>query len=259
MADKEVSTGLTIEPALAGKWKWLDDKQLEFNPKDDWPVGAEHALRIDSTVVASHVKLARYDAKFKTPPFVAKVSKGQFYQDPTNPTLKKAVFDLNFSHPVNGAELEKRIELKLAGQSEGIWGVGRERTKFTVSYDKLKLNAYVHSENLATPQEDSSIELKVAEGAVSARAGTPFQGELAQTVKVPGQASLAITHFAINVAMNAKSEPEQVFTTTLSASTLEKDIKGATAAWLLPLHHPTTKKEDRRGQHHWNVKQDISE
>ncbi|MBL8519420.1 MAG: alpha-2-macroglobulin, partial [Betaproteobacteria bacterium] len=257
--EKEVKDGFSIAPPLAGTWKWLSDKQLEFTPKEDWPVGATHEITIAKTAVASHIRLASYSAPFKTPPFVAKVVRGQFHQDPTNPSLKKAVLEVNFSHPVNTAEFEKRVELKLAGQSDGIWGAGRERTKFTVSYDKLKLNAYVHSENLATPQEDSSIEMKVAKGLVAARAGTPFDNELTTAVRVPGLASLNVTQLAVNVAMTAKNEPEQVITATLSASTLDKDIQGATTAWLLPLHHPKTKKEERRGPHHWSSKDEISE
>ncbi len=256
---KEVPAGITITPPLEGKWKWNDDKELEFLPKEDWPIGSEHEIEIDKSVVASHIVLDTYTPKFKTPAFIAKVSRSQFYQDPTNPTLKKAVFDINFSQPVNSAELEKRIELKLAGQTEGIWGVGRERTKFTVSYDKLKLNAYVHSENLSTPQEDSSIELKVEKGALSARAGKPFDNAITRVVRVPGLASLTVTQIGVNVAMTAKSEPEQVIFTTMSASTLEKDIKGATTAWLLPVYNPKTKKEERTGPYPWSDPKEITE
>ena len=259
MAGKEVAAGIRITPPLEGKWKWIDDKQLEFQPKEDWPVGAEHEIGLDKSVLASHIRLATYTPKFQTPAFIARVSRSQFYQDPTNPTLKKAVFDVNFSHPVNSAELEKRIELKLAGQTEGIWGVGRARTKFTVSYDKLKLNAYVHSENLSTPQEDSSIELKVEKGLPAARAGKPFDSALAQMVRVPGLASLTVNQLAVNVALSAKNEPEQIITTALSASTLEKDLKGATSAWLLPAYHPKTKKEDRKGHYSWGDPREITD
>lgn len=259
MAGKDVTEGIRIAPPVEGKWKWNDDKELEFNPKDDWAVGADFEIEFDKTAIAPQIVLASYRIKFQTAPFEAKVTRAEFYQDPTNPTLKKAVYDFNFSHPVNSAELEKRIELKLAGQSEGIWGVGRERTKFTVSYDKLKLNAFVHSENLSTPQEDSSIDIKLDKGAVSARGGKPFDVALSKTVRVPGLASLAVTQLSVNVATNAKSEPEQIITAALSASTLEKDIKGATSAWLLPVYNPKTKKEDRRGAYRWNNPADISE
>ncbi len=259
MAGKDIPSGITIAPALDGQWKWNEDKELEFNPKEDWAVGADYQITLDKSVLAPQVVLANYSPKFQTPAFVAKIMRSQFYQDPTNPTLKKAVFDINFTHPVNSTELEKRIALKLAGQSEGVWGLGRESTKFTVTYDKLKLNAFIHSENLSTPQEDSSIELTVDKGATAARGGKAFDEAMSKVVRVPGLASLSVTQVAPNVAMTAKNEPEQIITTTISASTLEKDIKGATSAWLLPVYNSKIKKEDRQGPYAWGNLKEISE
>ena len=192
MAGKDVATGIQISPPLEGKWKWTSDKALEFAPKEDWPIGAEHEISFDQSLLASQIRLTSYAVKFQTPALLAKITRAEFYQDPTNPTLKKAVFDINFSHPVNSSELEKRITLQLAGQSDGTWGVGRETTKFTVSQDKLKLNAYVHSQNLGTPQEDSSIALRIEKGLVAARAGKPFDNALTKSVRVPGLASLSV-------------------------------------------------------------------
>jgi len=259
MSGKDVTSGIAIKPVIDGRWKWISDKELEFQPKEDWPVGATHEVVLKRDALAQHIRLASYELKFQTPKFIAKVVNSQFYQDLTNPTLKKAVFDINFTQPVNTAELEKRIVLQLAGQSEGIWGVGRETTKYTISYDKLKLNAFVHSENLQTPQENSSIGLTLAKGVMSARGGQPFGDVLTRSVRVPGLASLIVNELSANVVQNQKNEPEQIITTVLSASTLEKDIKGATSAWVLPVYNPKTKKEDRREPYQWGNAKEISE
>ena len=259
MVDKEVTTGILITPKLDGKWKWISEKELEFVPKEDWPIGGEFEIAFDPSVLARQIHLASKTLKFQTPAFIAKVARGEFYQDPTNPTLKRAVFDINFTHPVNSVELEKRIVMQLAGQSEGVWGVGRETTKFTISYDKLKLNAYVHSETLGTPQEDSSIALKVEKGVVAVRGGKPFESPMTQSVKVPGLTSLTVRELQVNVAQSAKSEPEQIITVGLSASTMEKDIKGAATAWLLPVYNPKTKKEERNGPYPWSDPKEITE
>ena len=259
MSGKDVSAGIRITPVIEGKWTWNSDQELQFLPKEDWPIGATHQVTFEPSVLAAHIRLAAYEAKFSTAAFTASVAKNQFYQDPTNPTLKKAVFDIKFSHPVNTAEFEKRISLKLAGQSEGIWGVGRETTKYSVSYDTLKMNAYVHSENLTTPQEDSSIALKIEPGVVAARAGNALLKPLAQSLRVPGLASLNIRDVNLNVAHNAKNEPEQLVVLNVSASTLEKDIKLATTAWILPLHHPDTKKEERTEPYGWGDPKAITD
>ena len=259
MADKEVPKGIVIEPAVAGTWKWTSDKTLEFQPKDDWAIGTGYSVKLEPGIVASQVVLSDSHFNFATAPFTAAIERGEFYQDPTNPTAKKAVFDLNFSHPVNGPELEKRLTLQLAGQAQGVWGVGRETTKFIVSYDKLKLHAYVHSEPLSTPQEDSAIALKVAKGIPALRGGTPFEGELSRNVRVPGLASLRVQSIEVAVAQNAKAEPEQIMAVRLSASTHEKDIKQAIAAWVLPVNHPNQKGEERKVPYQWSNQAEVTE
>ncbi|MGZ5080242.1 MAG: alpha-2-macroglobulin, partial [Usitatibacter sp.] len=258
-AGKELARGITLEPPLEGTWRWQDDKTLHFKPKDDWPVGGEYKGRIDLDALASHIRMKETRFTFKTAPFVASIARAEFYQDPTNPAAKKAVFELNFSHPVNTAELEKRFELQLAGQAQGVWGVGRETTRYTVSYDKLKLNAYVHSEALPTPQEDSAIALKVAKGVAAARGGKPFEAELARSVRVPGLASLVVREVQVSVAQNARAEPEQIMLVQLSATTHEKDIAKALSAWVLPVNHPKQKPEERMFPYAWSNPAEVTD
>src|SRR6185295_14768430 len=35
MVGKEIPSGITITPPIEGKWKWNEDKELEFQPKED--------------------------------------------------------------------------------------------------------------------------------------------------------------------------------------------------------------------------------
>src|SRR5258706_6024358 len=35
---KAVTAGITVDPAIEGGWFWVNDKQLQFTPKIDWPV-----------------------------------------------------------------------------------------------------------------------------------------------------------------------------------------------------------------------------
>jgi uncharacterized protein YfaS (alpha-2-macroglobulin family) len=251
---KDAATGITTNPAIQGKWHWDNDRTLVFTPSEDWPVGTEYKLAFERALFSQEVRLAQYDAKFATAPFVAKISHAEFYQDPLRPNLKKAVIDLNFTHPVNPAELEKRIELKLAQQSNGILGIGKETTKYTISYDKLKLNASIHSEPIPIPKDSTKLNFTLAKGLTSARGGAPFDAVLSQWISVPGLYSLSINEIRPQVVTNDKNEPEQVLLLQTSATVHEREIQQAMSVWVLPKFHPNTKKEDRNEDepYRWN-------
>lgn len=91
----QVKKGITIEPKFDGIWKWVSDSELELRPREanaDWPVGQKFSVRFERKgLVASHIKLNKYDFEFSTAPFVARMIKAEFYQDPVDPNLKKVV------------------------------------------------------------------------------------------------------------------------------------------------------------------------
>jgi uncharacterized protein YfaS (alpha-2-macroglobulin family) len=245
LVGKDIAMGVTMQPALQGKWHWDNDRTLSFAPNEDWPIGAQHKLEFQQALFNPEVRLAQYDANFSTAPFIAKIGKAGFYQDPVNPTVKKAVIDLNFTYPVDPAELEKRLELQLAQQSGGILGLGKETTKFTVSYDKLKLNASVHSTSLPIPKDSTRLHFKFAKGLSAARGGAPFEAELTRSITVPGLYSLSFGEPLAQVVTSEKNEPEQVLLLQTSASVHEREVQKALSIWVLPRFHPNAKPEER--------------
>jgi len=57
--------------------------------------------------------------EFSTASFAARISGARFYQDPVNPGVKMGVFDLQFTHPVEPAEFERRVEVLFPILDEG--------------------------------------------------------------------------------------------------------------------------------------------
>ncbi|MEO6922120.1 MAG: alpha-2-macroglobulin [Collimonas sp.] len=241
MVGKDVASGITVSPAIAGTWHWNDDKTLSLTPSEDWPVGSEYQVGFDKKLFSPEVRLAQYDAKFNSAAFKVDIARTEFYQDPLNPVVKQAVVELHFSHPVNSSDLEKRIEMQLGQQSAGVLGIGKETTSFTVSYDKFKLSAYVRSANLPIPKDSGSLAFTLAKGAVAARGGQPFADALSAKVAVPGLYSLVVTDMTPQVATNDKNEPEQVLILTTTATVHEREMKKAISAWVLPKTHPDDK------------------
>jgi alpha-2-macroglobulin len=249
---KDVAAGVALKPALSGIWRWDNDRTLKFVPGEDWPVGMEYKVDFDRSLFIPEVRLAQYDTKFNTPAFVAKITSAQFYQDPVNPTVKKAVIELNFTHPVNPIELERRIELKLAGQSKGVLGIGKETTRFTATYDKLKLNAYIHSEPMPIPKDSTTLDFTLDKGVGSSRGGRPFDAELSQSINVPGLYSLSIDNVQPQVVTNDKGEPEQVLLLETSALVHEREVQKAISVWALPKLHPDKKKRNDDEPFDWS-------
>src|SRR6266850_785920 len=256
---KEVASGIDITPALAGTWHWTSDKTLSLQPGGDWPVGGQYTVTFDRSAFAREIRLAEYQLTFQTPAFVVTPAAAEFFQDPVDAALKKAVIALNFSHPVNSAELEKRIELRLAGQSAGVLGVGKQTTRFTISYDKLKLNAYVHSTALATPKEDTTLTVTVDNGVVAERGGKATDQALTQTVNIPGLYSLRVKGIGPTVVSNAANEQDQVLVVELSAAVHEKEMHKKISAWVLPVQHPDAPRESRERPHHWRDPSEITD
>ncbi len=257
---KTVDTGITLTPTVDGSWKWLDDRHLAFEPKAEWPVGVEFKGSLARDLFAPQMRLETYDFSFSSAPFATKIRKAEFYQDPLTPAVKKGVFELHFSHPVNPAELEKRVELRLSTQAEGVLGVGRETTPFAVTYDKLKLNAYVHSAQLAVPKEATQLTMAVDKGVAAQAGGKGSDAKLTRAITVPGQYGLSIQDVQPLVVTNERFEPEHVLVINTSQLVHERELAKNVSAWVLPLQNPNLKKEDQTEEPYpWSDTKEVTE
>ena len=150
---KVITPKISIAPSVEGSWNWQDDKTLVFTPRADWPVGVEYTLSLPKKgLVASHITLDQYALSFHSAPFAAVLTQTEFYQDPTDPKLKKVVATVSFTHPVDSADFEKRVSLRMKGQALGLLGLGGANYPAQITFDKFNLNAYIHSDPSAIPE-----------------------------------------------------------------------------------------------------------
>lgn len=249
---KEISGGVSLSPTHPGKWRWMSDRTLAFTPSEDWPVGRKYTVSFEKALFKPEVRLSDYETSFHSPAFKVAMTHSQFYQDPVNPALKKVVIDLNFSHPVNPVEIEKRVVMYMEGQSGGILGLGKKTVSFVVSYDALKLNAYIHSEPLALPKDASTLKFRLYNGVVAARGGEGSDEELTQSFEIPGLYSLHIDDIRPQVVTNEQNEPEQVLILHATESVNETDMKKAVSVWVLPRTNPTPENHNSKAPYSWS-------
>src|SRR5207253_7037317 len=188
--EKRLTSGVVISPAIAGTWFWTSDKELQFTPKDDWPIDVGYTVRFDKkNLLAAGVELERYSFDFSSQPFSARIVDSQFYQDPRDPNLKKLVATVQFSHPVDAEGFESSVSFYVAKDAEYL-GLKPDSRNFTLSYDKFKLAAFVHSAALSMPRDDTPMTLRINRGVHAMRGGNDTRDRLEATVTIPGRTSL---------------------------------------------------------------------
>ena len=256
---KPVSVGVALSPAHPGDWSWADDHTLRFVPAQDWPVDQAFTVTLDpKTLVAPHVLLEAEKLNFKTPPFACRLGATEFYQDPVDPKIKKVVATVVFTHPVDPAELQKRISLTFLEKQGGMRAPKNMPYQFRVTYDAFKGEAYIHSDTVPMPERDSTMALVVDEGTRSARGGNACAGTLRWSTRVPGMYSyFHINDVTTTFVRNEKFDPEQVLLITASAGVTEKELQGHFQAWLLPQDRPAMRQRPAVKGYRWHSPNEI--
>jgi len=240
-----VTTGVDIAPKIAGTWRWVGDRELVFDPAEDWPVGQQFSVWLHRKgLVAPTVTVERYSFDFATAPFTATVSSAEFYQDPVDPNLKRVVLKLTFSHPVDTASLAKQVSLRMEGASGGLLQ-GLRSLPFTVTADRKRLTASVLSGPLTIPAKDALMRVTVDAGVRSSQGGPGTDEKLGGRIQIPGLFSLAVQNAQLTLVRNERYEPEQVLVLSTSADVGEKDMQQSVTAWILPVHNPSTPQDQR--------------
>jgi uncharacterized protein YfaS (alpha-2-macroglobulin family) len=237
--------GLAVRPAIVGEWRWKDDRTLVFTPSSDWLLGEVYTVDFARRgFTAPQVHLSDYRVTFNAPAFSAAIDSNDFYQDPVIASDKKIVTTLRFTQPVDSAALQERIHLQLFAK------VANDREEeqspaptFTLSYDKLKLHAYVHSSQLAVLPKGGRVALSIDRGLRAAVGGNVTTEPLTDSVDVPGLYSLKVNDISLTIARDERDTPSQALILATTHSVTEPEMTARVKGWLLPVKHPDPERQ----------------
>lgn len=230
---------VNLSPSLKGTWHWDNDRTLRFQPAEDWPVGSRFTVTLARKgLVAPQVLLDKYGFDFHSAAFQMRFDGSEFHQDPVDASDKKVVISVTFTHPVDPESFERRISMDLREQTTDTLQQPLGKTPFTVVYDKLHMNAYIHSERLAVRYKLGQLFVRIDPGVHSARGGNTNATALSTSVSVPALYSLAVGQLYPTVVKNERGEPSQVLIVQMNQSVLEHDMPSHVHAWLLPEKNP---------------------
>ena len=243
--------GVALSPKLEGEWKWQGDQALVFTPADDWPVGQAYTVTLDEDATLGkgvHLVEDKFEFAFGSAAFTARLDSSSFYQDPLDPKLKKGVYELSFSHPVDPKSLPDRITLALKD------GAGRAQPTpgHVLSFDERRLKGWIHSDPLSIPDNGGTLDLKLDKGLTSALGGPGNERVLQGRVALPSLYSVAVDSAVATLVENDRYEPEQVLVLGFNNAMKDSEVAKATQLWLLPERNPRIKPENHpRGPWQW--------
>ncbi len=250
---KPVTAGIELDPVVPGSWRWDSDRVLTFTPKEDWPIGENFVVTLDRKgLLTEGVRLHEYELKFQSAPLTIGMNSTEFYQDPQDQNHKKVVSTVTFSHAIEPAEFEKHLSMELVTKKDG--QKLSQPYRFQVSYDKLRGNAFIHSDPVRIPDHDATMVIHVGAGVRAAHGGKPTTKEVVESVNIPGLYDfLRIREANLTLVNNAQYEPEQVLILETNTGVQEAEMRKAVTAYVLPLRPPGEKGATTTEPYAWGV------
>ena len=247
--NKKVDELVTLKPAIKGSWHWRSDRLLEFTPSvsdaTQWEIGKEYSIELSRKLFPDHVLLKELDYKFKTPGIHGTVSKNEFYQDPRDPSVKKAIFNITYNYVIDTEDYKKRIKLQFQTSDQSVLKESPRDLPYTVTFNPKKNEVYLASESLAIPKQDSVAILGISDGVRTPRGGVAEE-KIDSSVTVPGMFNrFKFTSQSVTFARNEKFEPEQILVLQSKAEVASETVAKVLKVYLLPKHKKGEEKRKR--------------
>jgi alpha-2-macroglobulin len=253
-----ISSGIAIDPEIAGVWRWATDNSISFHPVEHWIPGTEYKINLDRELFPEHIKLNNYNASFKTKAFGVSIASSNFHIDPVDEDVKQVIATINFSHPVDPEIFESRVSLMPYKLDKDIHTFKNKEYNFSITYDDFFSKAFILSESLPIPEDDVQMKITIEKGVKSSWKGNSQSSEISTKVKVPGMLNFVrIESVQQAIVRNEKYESEQVLVIGTKGKVKESDLLKNIEVLVLPIDRPEVPGIKGEKKHHWSDVQKI--
>ncbi|GHB58975.1 alpha-2-macroglobulin [Psychrosphaera saromensis] len=233
LLDKEITSGITINPEVAGVWRWSEEDRLKFQPKQDWPAGTSYTVSFDTSIFKPDILLQEDNTRFTTPDFSVSLESFELYQDPQVKNSHKVVATLRATHPVDLDSIKDNLTLIQPVSGKG--NNGEYQYKFEVTSDKHQREIYITSEKIKIQDNGSYMYLVLDSGVKPTNGGSRLENKLKKTLLIPSIASFfKVRNADVSLVKNAKDESEQALVINFTDQISSEDVITKTKAYLLP-------------------------
>jgi len=259
MNDMEVPAGMiTINPPIEGVWRWHEDDVLIFTTEQQWQIGRRYTVNFGKGLFASHIKVPNSFA-FDIEGFYLNITDSEFYIDPENASIKRALYTVSSNYPVDTSSLERNISIEPQINADS-GSLKKRAYQFTMSYNDDYTIVYIVTEPLGMPAKPVNMLLRITEGVRDSTGSGKSTQRQSASVEIPGLGTFVrvrdMTHELIK---NDRQLFDQVIIMntqgTIEPAELAKSIK----AWVLPVDLPELPGLKAQKNYSWDALDNITE
>jgi uncharacterized protein YfaS (alpha-2-macroglobulin family) len=256
-AGEEVKTGVTLTPAVEGRWTYGESARgadLIFTPTNPDALRPEAPNPLKpGTVLGISVAAATFPqlvfeepaftAGFKTKEMSGSITGTQLYSDPTDPKIKRITATMDFSYPPDKDSLSAHTSVRLRVEPAKSFNDSRVVSiPFDLSYDRENpRRAYLKTAPITLPNEPGEAMIFVGEGLTSSLGGAPSPrySHFSSSLAIPNALDyLKVTEASTVSAVKENGDIERLL--ILKTTTPLKDpqnLPKAVEAYVLPDCH----------------------
>lgn len=229
-----IDHGLTLTPAIEGTWKTDDENNagLVFTPKSDWPVGIATTLTVDPNLFPA-LTLRNPTVVFTTPPIISQLSESSIYSDPKNPTDRKIVATLEFSHIPKSGDVDRlfKITSRVEPQKQFV----RTLTFSVVPDEKSPRRIHIQSEKIDLADEPGEVHLELLPGLTAAQGGAPITYTTSNSISIPSKRDVFhIESASISIVKSPDLKLERVLSIATTEPVSSESLAGSLELYMLP-------------------------
>jgi hypothetical protein len=260
MKDREVPAGMiSINPPMEGSWQWQGDDTLIFTTAQTWQVGRRYTVNFARNFFPSHIRVNN-SFNFDIEDFNLQIIEREFYIDPSDGSIKRALFTVRTNYPVDTASLERNINLEPSINADS-GSLRRGSYRFTINYNDDNTIAYIVSEPLGMPARPVNMVLRIAGGVRdSSGFGRSARQETA-TVEIPGMDTFArVIDMVHELVKNERQIFDQVLVMNTQGTISPDELARNISAWVLPADRPELPGIRAQRDYNWgNVSEVVPE
>ena len=251
-ANGKPSSEITITPAIAGKWTWVNDDGLRFIPFESWLLDTKYKVVMPDAIFSDSVQV-KNEFTFKTEPFSVSLPGGEFYINPEDPSEKRVTATLYASHPMVKDSVKKAVSMSLLYLDSKGKTSKTDNINFQVSFNKALTEAYLVSDLLPIPPYTSDLKITLSKG-IQTQIGGTSSNEDSSKVTIHGMSDFVrINDISSELVKNESQNFDQMLIIETKGSVAVEELERHLEVYELPLDRPEMEGWEASKKYSWST------